>query len=98
MLDKSWHIYLGDSWIGTLHPTTEDGDWIVAEFEAGDAWGNFAPWFQKAAAAYNDGDDAEWDKWYGQLTAMGLVIVADDEEAYDNPVILVDGAQAWFSL
>jgi len=98
MLDKSWHIFVGESWVGTLHPTGADDDWIQADFEEGDAWGNFAPWFIKAAEAYADGDEAGWQSWISQLVAMGLTLRADDGESYASPTVIIEGGQAWFAV
>lgn len=98
MLSKSWYVYIGESWVGTLHPTSADDEWVQADFEEGDAWGNFAPWFIKAADAYQAGDEAEWQNWTSQLAAMGLNLRADDGENYASPTIIVDGSQAWFAV
>ena len=98
IMEKNWHIYVGDSWIGTLTPVGADGDWIEADFAEGNGWGNFAPWFQKTADAYHAGNDDEWDNWYSQLTAMGLIIEADDGEAYTNPTLIIEGNSAWFRV
>jgi hypothetical protein len=97
-MDKQWHVYVGQSLIGTLIPTGCDDTWYYADFNQSDAWGNFAPWFQKAAEASNGGDDAEWNKWYSQLTMMGLAITADDGESHANPTLNIDGQKAWFTL
>ncbi len=96
MTDKNWHIYIGNSYIGTLTPTGADDQWYQATFTAGDAWGNFAPWFNQAFAAHQSGDQAGWQNVYQQLTLMGLTITADDGESYSNPTILIDGGSAWF--
>ena len=64
MLNKVWHVYVGDSWVGTLTPTGSDESWFYANFNQGDAWGNFAPWFQRAMECHNCGDDAGWHNWY----------------------------------
>lgn len=94
--DKTWHLYVGDSWLGTLTPTGADSDWHYAAFTPGDAWGNFKPWFIQAADAHKAGDDAAWNNVFSQLTVMGLALVADDGERYDNPTVVVDGSNAWF--
>ncbi len=94
--DKVWHVYVGQSWIGTLTPTNADANWYYATFTPGDAWGNFAPWFQKAVEAHKAGDEAGWQQWYSQLTTMGVSIAADDGESYQNPTIHIDGGNAWF--
>ena len=95
-LEKVWHVYVGDSWVGTLTPTGSDDEWYYANFSQGDAWGNFAPWFQHATEAYNGGDEAGWHNWYSQITAMGLLISSDDGESYRNPTLHIDGDNAWF--
>ena len=94
--DKTWHVYVGESWIGSLTPSGADDDWYYADFSQGDAWGNFAPWFQQAVEAHKAGDEATWQNVYSQLTAMGLTIRADDGESYNNPTIHIDGGNAWF--
>jgi hypothetical protein len=97
VLDTVWHLYVGSSWIGSLAPTGVDGEWVHAEFNEGDAWGNFAPWFQQAAEAYNAGDDDGWDDIYGQLYMMGMTLAPDDGgEVIPNPTVIVDGPDAWF--
>jgi hypothetical protein len=98
MLSKSWYVFVGESWVGTLHPTGSDDEWIQADFEEGDAWGNFAPWFVKAAEAYQAGDEPGWQSWTLQLTAMGLSLRADDGESFSSPTIIIDGGQAWFAV
>lgn len=95
-LDKVWHVYIGSSWVGTLTPTGSDDEWYYADFAAGDAWGNFAPWFQSAYECYRGGDEVGWHNWFAQLTAMGLTLSADDGEAYRNPTLHIDGTRAWF--
>jgi hypothetical protein len=80
----------------TLTPTGSDDQWYTASFSPGDAWGNFAPWFQKAYEAFSQGDEAGWDGWYSQLTRMGLTLSSDDGESYQNPTIHVDSDRAWF--
>lgn len=94
MLDKVWHLYIGQSWLGTLTPTGADDNWYYADFTQGDAWGNFAPWFNKAAEAQMSGGD--WESVYQQLYHMGLSLVADDGETYERPQVFVDGGSAWF--
>jgi hypothetical protein len=98
ILDKTWHIYLGGSHIGTLTPTGADDNWYYANFTQGDAWGNFAPWFQQALTAFNAGDSAKWEGIYSQLTMMGLSLHADDGESYANPTLHIDGGTAWFTV
>lgn len=97
LTDKAWHITVGGTWIGTLTPTGTDGDWVTASFTPGDGWGNFAPWFARAYAAFAAGDSAAWENIYSQLTLMKLSISADDGESYANPTIHIDGSNAWFS-
>ncbi len=96
VLDKTWNLYVGQSWIGALTPTGSENEWVLASFAQGDGWGNFAPWFQKAYDAFSSGDEAGWDNWYSQLTRMGLVLSSDDGEAYQNPTVHIDGTHAWF--
>lgn len=96
VLDNVWHLYIGQSWLGTLTPFEVGGDWIVAEFAQGDAWGNFAPWFVTAAKAFEVGDEEGWQTVYGQLAAMGIALVSDDGETLDSPTVITDGATAWF--
>ena len=96
ILDKTWHVYVGGSYIGTLTPTGSDDHWYYADFTQGDAWGNFAPWFKQAVDAFNAGDNAKWEGVYSQLTAMGLTLSSDDGEAYDAPTLHIDGGSAWF--
>ena len=96
VLNTLWHLYVGQSWIGTLTPTDADDTWYYAVFSQGDAWGNFAPWFVKAYEAYAAGDEAGWQNVYDQLYLMGMTLVAEDGDAYENPTVLVDGSQAWF--
>jgi hypothetical protein len=96
--EKVWHITIGSSWVGSLTPTGADGDWYTAEFTEGDAWGNFAPWFRQAYAAYTAGDEATWRNMALQFQIMGLAISADDGESYANPAILIDGSSAWFAV
>lgn len=96
VLDKAWHLYVGQSWVGTLTPTGSDETWYQASFSPGDGWGNFAPWFQRAYEAFSNGDEAGWNNWYSQLSQMGLVLTADDGESYQNPTIHIDGSSAWF--
>ncbi|HEC24107.1 MAG TPA: hypothetical protein ENI95_14440 [Chloroflexi bacterium] len=98
ILDKVWHVYVGDSWIGTLAPTGADDSWYYADFTEGDAWGNFAPWFREALAAFQAEDAEALEKVYSQLWLMGLVISAEDGESYTNPTVYIDGANAWFSV
>jgi len=98
VLDKQWYVYIGQSWIGTLTPTGSDHDWIYADFAQGDAWGNFAPWFQQSLAAFHRGDHDEWNKWYSQLIMMGLTIRADDGESHHHLTLHIDGSKAWFTL
>ncbi len=93
--DKTWHLHVGGSWVGTLTPTGSDDTWYYASFSQGDAWGNFAPWFEQAAKAQQAGD-AGWQTTYDQLIAMGVTISADDGETYQNPTVLIDGGSAWF--
>ncbi len=97
-LDKTWHIYIGGSWLGTLTPTTADDQWYIADFTPGDAWGNFAPWFERAFEAFQNGDQPGWDNWYSQLTAMGVDLTAEDGETHHNPTLHIDGQQAWFLI
>lgn len=94
MLDKTWHLYIGQSWLGTLTPNGSDDNWYYADFTEGDAWGNFAPWFKQAAEAQKSGGD--WEAVYQQLYMMGLSLVADDGESFENPAVFVDGSSAWF--
>ena len=96
VLNTLWHLYVGQSWIGTLTPTDADDTWYYAVFSQGDAWGNFAPWFVKAYEAYAAGDEAGWQNVYDQLYLMGITLVAEDGDAYEDPTVLVDGSQAWF--
>ncbi len=96
--DKVWHVYVGQSWIGTLTPTNADNQWYYASFAPGDAWGNFAPWFAQAVQAHTAGDQAGWEKVYQQLTLMKLTLSADDGESYANPTLHIDGANAWFTV
>ena len=96
VLNTLWHLYVGQSWVGTLTPTDADDTWYYAVFSQGDAWGNFAPWFVKAYEAYAAGDEAGWQNVYDQLYLMGMTLVAEDGDAYENPTVLVDGSQAWF--
>lgn len=95
VLNTLWYLYVGQSWVGTLTPTGAEDGWYFATFLEGDAWGNFAPWFVKAYEAYSAGDEAGWQRVYDQLCLMGLVLVAEDGDAYENPTILIDGSQAW---
>jgi hypothetical protein len=97
LTDKAWHISVGDTVIGSLTPTGADGQWVTATFAPGDGWGNFAPWFSQAYAAFAAGDEAGWQTTYTQLTTMGLAITADDGETYASPTIHIDGTNAWFS-
>jgi hypothetical protein len=97
-LGKIWHVYVGDSWVGTLTPTGADDQWYYAQFSEGDAWGNFAPWFERAVECINCGDDSGWHTWYSQLTAMGIVITSEDGESYRNPTLHIHGNDAWFVL
>jgi hypothetical protein len=97
LTDKAWHITVGGTWIGTLTPTGSDGQWVTASFTQGDAWGNFAPWFSQAYAAFSAGDEAGWQNVYNQLTMMKIAIAADDGETYATPIIHIDGSNAWFS-
>lgn len=97
LADKTWQITVGGTWIGTLTPTGADGQWVTAAFAPGDGWGNFAPWFSQAYAAFSGGDEAAWQATYSQLTMMGLAITADDGESVANPTIHIDGSNAWFS-
>lgn len=88
-LDKTWQVYLGGAHIGTLAPAGIDGEWVVADFQPGDAWGNFAPWFQQAAAGDEDS--------FNQILQMGLSVVADqDGETIDGPALYIDGSSARF--
>ena len=96
ILDKPWHIYVGDSWIGTLMPTTSDDTWYYADFSEGDAWGNFAPWFKQAYEAFRAEDDAAWQNIYSQLRLMGLALRSDDGESHANVTVHIDGSSAWF--
>lgn len=96
VLATTWYLYVGQSWIGTLTPTGADEDWYFADFAEGDAWGNFAPWFIKAYEAYADGDDAGWQSVYDQLNMMGMSLVAESGETFENPTVLIDGPNAWF--
>lgn len=96
VLNTLWHLYVGQSWVGTLTPTDADDTWYYAVFSQGDAWGNFAPWFVKAYEAYAAGDEAGWQNVYDQLYLMGMALVAEDGDAYENPTVLVEGSQAWF--
>ncbi len=90
VLDKTWQVYLGGSHIGTLVPTGSDGGWVYADFQPGDAWGNFAPWFQQAAGGSEDA--------FNQLLQMGLSLVADqDGETLDSPQLAINGGSARFS-
>ena len=98
VLDKVWHVYVGQSWVGTLTPTGADGSWYYADFSPGDAWGNFAPWFIKAAEAFNAGDEAGWQSVYDQLMLMGVTLVADDGESYHNPIMIMDGNSVRFAV
>ncbi len=98
VLDKVWQVYVGEAWIGTLSPTGSDSEWYYADFAQGDDWGNFAPWFDQAAAAFKAGDDSAWQNWHGQLTAMGLTITADDGESVHNPTLTINGSNAWFVI
>ncbi len=98
VLDKVWHLYIGQSWLGTLTPVNVDGDWVVAEFAQGDAWGNFAPWFVNSAKAFEEGDDEGWQLVYGQLSAMGIALVADDGETVEGPTVITNGDTAWFAV
>lgn len=97
-MDKVWQIYVGGSYLGRLHPTDADNVWTYAHFEAGDAWGNFAPWFQNAVAAHMNGDDAEWSELYQQIEAMGLLLEAEDGESIDQITLHIDGENAWFAV
>jgi hypothetical protein len=94
--DKVWNVYIGQSWIGTLTPTSADNQWYYADFTPGDAWGNFAPWFLQAVQAHKSGDEDGWKSIYQQITLMNLTIAADDGESYTNPSLHIDGAHAWF--
>lgn len=94
--EKVWHIYIGESWLGTLTPTGADENWYYADFGEGDAWGNYRPWFMQALEAHQAGDDASWENIYSQLLMMGLALVADDGETYQEPTIHIDGGSAWF--
>lgn len=98
LTDKVWHVSLGGSYIGTLTPSGTDGQWTTAAFAPGEAWGNFAPWFAQAFAAFKSGDNAAWQGIYQQITMMGLAIAADDGESYSNPTLHIDGASAWFAV
>lgn len=97
-MDKDWHLYLGGSYLGTLQPTEADDHWTYAQFAAGDAWGNFAPWFQNAVQAHLNGDDATWAEVYGQIQAMGIYIEAEDGEAFNDLTVHIDGHSAWFAV
>ena len=97
LTDKTWQITVGGTWIGTLTPTGSDGQWVTATFSPGDGWGNFAPWFAQAYAAFSGGDEAAWQTTYSQLTMMGLAITADDGESLSSPTIHIDGANAWIA-
>jgi hypothetical protein len=97
LTDKAWHITVGGTWIGTLTPSGTDGEWVTASFSPGDGWGNFAPWFAQAYAAFAGGDQAGWQKVYEQLTLMKIAIAADDGESHANPTIHIDGSNAWFN-
>ena len=98
LTEKNWHIYVGGSLIGTLTPTGSDGQWVTASFAPGDGWGNFAPWFAQAYAAFQSGDDAGWQNVYSQLATMKLSIAADDGETHPNPTIHIDGTNAWIAV
>lgn len=98
VLDKVWHVYVGQSWVGTLTPTGADESWCYADFSPGDAWGNFAPWFIKAAEAFNAGDEARWQSVYDQLMLMGVTLAADDGESYYNPTVITDGNSGCFAI
>ncbi len=95
---KVWHVYVGQSWVGTLTPTGQDGDWIGAGFSQGDAWGNFAPWFVKAAEAHQSGSEADWQEAQSQLAMMGVTLVSDDGETHANPTVITDGISGWFAV
>lgn len=97
MLGKTWYVYVGSSWVGTVDPVGNSGDWIEANFHEGDHWGNFAPWFTRAFDAYHAGDDGTWDDVYGQLATMGIVLEAEDGERYENPTLLINGGSAWIA-
>ncbi|NDJ53378.1 MAG: hypothetical protein GYB68_09880 [Chloroflexi bacterium] len=94
--EKVWHMFIGDSWLGTLTPTGADDSWYYADFNAGDSWGNFAPWFEQAVAAHMSGDDAGWENVYSQLLTMGLILSSDDGEVLNGPTVHIDGSSAWF--
>lgn len=97
VLGTVWRLYVGSSLIGTLIPTGVDGEWVHAEFSAGDVWGNFAPWFRKAAEAYHAGDNPAWNELHAQLYMMGMTLTRDDGgETIRNPTVIVDGPDAWF--
>ena len=98
LTDKAWHVSIGGTYIGTLTPNGSDGQWVTASFAQGDGWGNFAPWFQQAYAAFSAGDDATWQTVYQQLTLMHLSIAADDGETHASPTLHIDGGNAWFSV
>ena len=98
ILGKEWQVFVGQSWIGTLTPTGADDDWYYADFTAGDAWGNFAPWFQQAIDAFEAEDDVAWESIYSQLVAMGITMRADDGETYTSFTLYVDGDSAWFVI
>jgi hypothetical protein len=96
ILDKTWHLYVGQSWVGSLMPTGSDDNWYYADFTEGDAWGNFRPWFVKAVEAQQAGDEGAWQATYEQLSFMGMALVADDGERYDSPTVFINGGSAWF--
>jgi hypothetical protein len=98
LTDKTWHLYVSGTWLGTLTPSGTDGGWCIASFSPGDGWGNFAPWFEKAYQAFQAGDDAGWQAVYQQLTLMKLSISADDGESHANPTVHISGGNAWFSV
>ena len=96
ILGAVWHLYVGQSWVGTLTPTGADETWYYADFVEGDAWGNFAPWFTTAFEAFQSGDEEAWQNIFGQLHMMGMALVAESGATYENPTVLIDGSSAWF--
>jgi hypothetical protein len=98
LVEQKWHVYVGDTWLGTLTPTGEHEGWVGADFEPSDNWDNFSPWFAQAYDAHQNGDTGEWERIYSQIETMGLTITADSGETYDNPTLLVSEGEAWFAV
>ncbi|MFT4253149.1 MAG: hypothetical protein QM608_11740 [Caulobacter sp.] len=96
MTNRKWRLLSGDRVLGELSLRTIDQPFLFCDFTPHKAYAPLAGLFATEAAALEAGDDPAWEAAEAELFALDLVLVESNGERIVNPLIHINGKEAWF--